>query len=204
MRDLIVLTADKDAEFALKGLLARPQALGIRLIAWDSYVHPRRDPGLVNEAHDFLRPFHQRHTHALVMFDQSGCGRDSEAPADLARDVEDRLAANGWRERAAVVILVPELEVWVWSNSPHVAACLGWGGASAPLRAWLEGKGLWQSGTPKPADPKAALDAALRHVGKPRSSSLYQELASKVSLQGHTEPAFIALRTNLQRWFPVC
>ncbi len=29
-KDLVVLAADKDMEYALKGLLSRPQALGIR------------------------------------------------------------------------------------------------------------------------------------------------------------------------------
>ena len=34
-KDLVVLAADKDMEYALKGLLSRPQALGIRKIEVD-------------------------------------------------------------------------------------------------------------------------------------------------------------------------
>jgi hypothetical protein len=63
------LVADKDMEFALKGLLARPQALGIRQITYDLFVHNRRDPGCLNEAAHFLRRFLHNHQYALVLFD---------------------------------------------------------------------------------------------------------------------------------------
>ena len=43
-KDLVVLVADKDMEHALKGLLGRPRALGIREIEADIRVHPRHDP----------------------------------------------------------------------------------------------------------------------------------------------------------------
>jgi hypothetical protein len=202
MKDLIVLTADKNAEFAISGLLARTGELGARAITWDIKVHPHHDPGCLNESHDFLRPFHLTHAHALVLFDHSGCGHESKPPIELEREVEQRLAANGWGRRAAVVILVPELEVWVWSNSPHVARCMGWDNANGPLRVWLEGKGLWQRGESKPRDPKAALEVVLRNVGQPRSSSLYKDLADHVSLDGHHEPAFVSFRRIVQGWFP--
>ncbi len=57
MKDLAVLVADKNTEAALGSLLARPQALGIHPIVADIFVHPRRDPGCVNEAHLFLQTF---------------------------------------------------------------------------------------------------------------------------------------------------
>lgn len=41
-KDLIVLVADKDMEHALKGLLARPAALGIRSVNADILVHPHQ------------------------------------------------------------------------------------------------------------------------------------------------------------------
>ena len=64
MNDLAVLVADKNTEAAL---LARPQALGIRPITAKIFVHPRRDPGCVNEAHLFLRPFVQEYRHAYYV-----------------------------------------------------------------------------------------------------------------------------------------
>ena len=201
MKDLIVLTADKNAEFAVRGLLARSDDLGIRSLSYDVYVHPRRDPGCLNDAQDFLRPFLGDYRHALVLFDHSGCGHEGESPQSIAHDVERKLAANGWSNRAAVVVLFPELEVWVWSNSPHVAACLGWGERHPPLRQWLAERGHWPPDRPKPPDPKSAMEATLREVRKPRSSSIYRDLAERVPLRGHTEPAFVRLTSILRQWF---
>ena len=68
-KPLIILMADKNTEFAIKELVRRPAALGIRPIDFDCFRHPRRDNGVFNEAHDFLRPFLQWE-YALVMFDR--------------------------------------------------------------------------------------------------------------------------------------
>ena len=200
-KDLVVLVPDKNTEYAVKGLLGRPEALGVRAIAYDTFVHPRRDPGCLNEAHDILRPLAGRYERALVMFDQNGCGREEASPATLADQVRDRLQRNGWPERAEVVVLVPELEVWVWSPSPHVDVCLGWAGRPPTLREWLSVHGYWPPDALKPPRPKEAMEAALRQVRKPRSSAIYLELAHRVSLQGHSEPAFLWFADALQRWF---
>ena len=48
-KDLVALVADKDdkdIEHALKGLLSRPQSLGIRKVTADVLVHPRHESGL--------------------------------------------------------------------------------------------------------------------------------------------------------------
>lgn len=201
MRDLVVLVADKNMEHAVKGLLGRPQSLEIHPVTYDLFVHPRRDPGCLNEAHDFLRPMATGYGYALVVFDHEGCGREGEQPDVLADAVKERLARNGWTERAEVVVLTPELEVWVWSPSPHVEACLGWAGRQPSLRDWLAEKDYWPPESPKPPRPKEAMEAALRQVRKPRSSAIYMELAQRVSLQSHTEPAFLRLTCALQRWF---
>ncbi len=43
--------------------------------------------------------------------------------------------------------------------------------------------------------------AAMRQAQKPRSSSVYEEIALKVTLSGHSEPAFCKLVNALQKWF---
>ena len=202
MKDLVVLAADKNIEYALKGLLSRPHALGIRPVSYDSFVHPRRDPGCLNEAHDFMRPLAGEYEHGLVMFDHQGCGREQEHVEALTREVKGHLRRNGWGDRAEVVILAPELEQWVWSPSPHVENCLGWAGHTPLLREWLAAEGHWDAESLKPDDPKAAMEAALREVRKPRSSAIYLELAQTVSLQGHDEPAYRRLTGALREWFP--
>jgi hypothetical protein len=201
MTDLVVLVPDRNMEQAVSRLLERPADVGIRPISHQVYVHSRRDPGCVREAHDFLRPFTRVYDYALVMFDHEGSGRETEQPAALAGQVRERLWRNGWSQRAGVVVLVPELEVWVWSASPHVESCLGWAGRQPSLRTWLEDRGHWPTDGPKPAHPKEALEAALYQVRKPRSSAVYAQLAQRVSLSGHTEPAFLDFVRMLQGWF---
>lgn len=137
-----------------------------------------------------------------MLFDHDGCGRASTAPDDLANQVRQRLEANGWTGRAEAVVLAPELEVWVWSDSPHVAECLGWAGRQPLLREWLAATGQWPAGQAKPTNPKRAMEAALREARKPRSSAIYLDLASKASLRSHDEPAFLCFQQALRRWFP--
>ena len=72
-KDLIVLVADKDMEFALRGLLGRGQSLGIYMPCYDILVHSGHDPGCFRRGHHLLRPFYRSHTHALVIFDREGC-----------------------------------------------------------------------------------------------------------------------------------
>lgn len=200
-RDLVVLVADKNMEAVMAGLLGRPQSLNIRAISFDVFVHPRRDPGCVAGADDFLRPFGDLYHRALVLFDHEGCGREAVPAETLANEVRERLEKAGWPDRAEVVIVAPELEAWAWTDSPHVARSLGWTAGTPALRAWLVEHGYWQRDAAKPRQPKAALEAALHQVRKPRSSAIYGDLARSVSLQGHTEPAFLRLTQALQRWF---
>ena len=115
-----------------------------------------------------------RASHALVVFDREGSGHESDPVSDLEEEVTRRLAAAGWGDRAAAIAIDPELEVWVWSDSPHVDRCLGWEGEQPSLRAWLEEQGMWPPGEPKPQDPKLAVELALRRARKPRSSALYR------------------------------
>jgi hypothetical protein len=201
MKDLVILVADKNMEQAVHGLLRRPQALAIRQLTYDLFVHPRHDPGCLNEAHDFLRPLIGEYDRALVMFDHHGCGHKQEPPDTLADAVKDRLERNGWPGQAETVVLAPELEAWVWSNSPHVDDCLGWAGRQPALRDWLAANHFWPTNDPKPPRPKEAMEAALREARKPRSSAIYLELAGRVSLHGHAEPAFLRFTRALQRWF---
>jgi hypothetical protein len=200
-RDLIVLVADKNTDYGLRGLLSRPQALGIRRVDAQILVHPRRDPGCRREAHDFLRPFVHDYRHALVMFDREGSGRDASRPA-LEDEVAARVRGSGWDVRADVIVLDPELEVWVFTPSPHVEHCLKWPGNRGRVRPWLERHGHWQHDHPKPRDPRDALERVLREIRRPRSSTLYQCLGARVSLRQCVDGAFQKLLATLRAWFP--
>lgn len=189
-------------EAALRGILARAEALKIRSITWEFFVHPEHDPGCFLRGQELLLAQQNRFAHALVMFDRQGCGQERRLRTDLESDVEKRLHDSGWGNRAAAVCLDPELECWVWSDSPEVAVALGWAGHQPTLRPWLAEQGLWSSGSTKPPDPKKAVLAALREVRKPKSAAIYQRLAERVSFQRCSDQSFQRFCQILRTWFP--
>lgn len=199
--DLVWLVADKNMEAAARGLLGRPAALAIRPLVCEIVVHPRRDPGCFHDARAILDGYRDRAEHALVMLDRAWEG----APAANAADVESQLEATLERgcgvEWAKAVVIDPELEAWVFAQSPHVDRALGWEARQPSLRQMLEQSGLWPQQEDKPSDPKRAVEHALRAVHKPRSSSIYRQLAETVTLQGCQDRAFRRLTTLLRAWF---
>lgn len=201
VKDLVVLTADKNAQFALRGLLSRSKSLGIRKLEPDYYIHPGKDPGILGNAHEYLRTFTRTHAHALVLMDREGCGKETRSREELEQQIETALSRSGWGDRAAVIVIDPELDIWVWSDSPHVDTELGWAERTPSLRTWLHEQGFVSQGALKPARPKEALEAALRLVRMPRSSAIYQALAAKVGLSRCVDAAFLNLKTVLQHWF---
>jgi hypothetical protein len=201
MRDLVLLAADLNIEHAMRGLLLRQQDLGIRGVAFETFRHMHHDPGCLNESAQFLRPFLRSHAFAIVVFDREGCGRADFAPEQLEAQVERRLGQNGWEERNCVIVIDPELEQWVWGDSPEVDRVVGWHGRVPGLRPWLRAQGLLGDGQKKPRRPKEALEAALRVVGKPRSASLYEQLAGAVPLGPCTDRGFVKLLETLRGWF---
>lgn len=201
-QDLVLLVADKQMEFAVRGLLERHHALRIRPVSHTIYVHLNRDPGCFNEADSFLRPFHDSFRYAMVLFDYQGSGQTNRPIEEIQDEVEERLRRTGWGERACCIVLDPELEVWVWSDSPEVDRCLRWISRENRVREWLETRGMWEPDQSKPEQPKAALELALRKVEMPRSASLFQDLAERVSVNRCTDGAFARFRSTLQMWFP--
>jgi hypothetical protein len=201
-RDLVVLAADKNIDYGLRGLFQRPLALRTRPIDAQIIVHPRRDPGCVLESHEVLRPFIHQFAHALVIFDREGSGREVDTAETVEHEVRGLLNRNGWADRADVVVLDPELEIWVFGESPHVERCLGWDRKKGTLRKWLEKRGLWINGARKPTAPREALDRVLRELNKPRSSALYQCLGERVGIKNCTDRAFLKFLDVLGHWFP--
>jgi hypothetical protein len=198
--DLVVLVADKNIEHAIKGLLEKHQALGIRSVSKTILVHMHHDPGCLQAA-EFLRPRLRQSAHAMVLFDREGCGQEKDSREQLEHVVEEQLAINGWRDRSAVVVLDPEIESWVWSSSPQVDAVLGWKDRTPSLREWLRDKGHLTSEQRKPLRPKEALEAAVRETRIARSSSIYEKLARTVSFARCEEPSFLKFCAALRRWF---
>jgi hypothetical protein len=200
-KDLIALVADKNIEAAIRGILNRPDSLGIRQITYDVYVHLHRDPGCLLESHTFLLPFSHNYRHSIVVFDREGCGHEHSLREELEVSVEDLVSSVGWNNRSAAIAIDPELESWVWKDSPHVSNTLGWGNNLQKLHTWLRENRFLSEDETRPIRPKEALEAALRVVRKPRSSAIYSTLAERVSLRKCTGPSFLKLRASLQNWF---
>ncbi len=203
--ELVILTADLDAEYAVRAVLGRWQSLGVRQLAegrdFDLRRHPQRDAGCRSAAAAFLEPFVRSHRHALVVFDHHGCGWEDCCPDEVEADLESRLSRAGWEGRCAVVVVAPELETWVWSDSPHVDSELGWAGRHPTLREWLASEKLLAANAVKPADPKAAMEGAMRHARKPISPYVFARLAETVGLNRCDDRAFLKLKTVLQGWY---
>ncbi len=198
MKDLILLVADKDMEFVVKELLQRIHSLKIRIISYDVKVHSNHDPGIYNTSHDFLRIFIDMYSYAIVMLDREGCGRDKNS-LQIADDIQTKLDNSGWANRSKVIVLDPELEIWVWSDSPAVASCLGWD--NLELRNWLQKENYLNPDLQKPYNPKLVFEKALRIKGKPRSSSIYGKLAQKVSIDRCNDSSFVEFKAILKKWF---
>ena len=201
MKDLVVLVADKNMKFGIDAILSRHDSLNIRNIFYDSFVHPLRDPGVYDKAGDFLRQFLREYSYALVFLDYEGSGQEQRSSHEIASKMKTGLEENGWQDRVEVIVFDPELEIWIWTESPHTADALGWDNYSE-LKDWLTQQGIWQQNLPKPERPKEAMEKVLREKRIPRSSSIYREIAQNVSLDRCQDTSFTNLKNVLQQWFP--
>lgn len=197
-----MLAADKDMAHALMGLFERPEAIGSRKIEVDIRVEEQHDPACAQRGVTFLSIFSNQYHHGLLIFDHLGSGRERVPPQELQRILNEDFGRTGWEDRARTIVLAPELEAWVWGASPHVADVAGWKNGNSELRQWLREEGLLKKGQVKPDEPAKAFRAALRAAKKSRSSSLYYQLAKKVSLNRCEDRAFGELREILRNWFP--
>ena len=201
MRDLAILVADRDMEQAVKKVVLRKDSLGIRLPDFEIFTHQHHDSGCRTSSLDVLRPLADKYRYTLVLFDHEGSGAESEAIEVVEAQVQAELEANGWDGRAKVIAIDPELEIWMWSNSPEVDQVMGWSGRQPPLRAWLASKGFTIQRNGKPLRPKEAWQKALREVHKQPSPALFAQIADKVSLKSCTDRSFVKLRETLKEWF---
>ncbi len=196
MKDLIVLVADSQMRAATEKLLRREQAFGITSPSFEIFVHPERDPGVFGKCQDFLRPFQKLYRFALVMFDRKGCG-SQEAAQRIRQIVQERLDKTGWQGRNQIVVIDPELEIWVWADSPHVSRSLG-----LPEEQLKEILAKYERDeNQKPKDPKAAMEEALKKSRLPPSSAIYANLAATVTLKNCRDASFSQFKSTLVEWF---
>lgn len=211
MNDLLFFVADKNMAAAVGGLLERDQIhriVGCRAFAFDArrdikVAGGQNDAGLFTRANELLRPLADEYAHAVVIVDEEWNG--SPGAAKIEQKLRAHLDDAGWTAESSLGLCVrPEADVWLWSDSPHSAKALGWTSWDV-LRPRLEQEGILGAGNTKPARPKEAAEWALQNgPGKkvPRSSVLYRQVSSQVSVQRCEDDALIRLLNALRTWFP--
>lgn len=198
--DLVVLVADKNMEYAMRGIFERQESLNTLRFSYHIIVHSQRDPGVYKDSHNVLRSYQNKYNFALVVFDKEGCG-SSDDICNISHYVQDNLDRSGWQGRSKVIVIDPELEIWIWSDSPEVAFCIGW--SDSDLKEWLISEGYLLPHESKPERPKEVFERALSIKDNPRSSSMYRKIALKVSLERCRDKSFLRLKQILQIWFPL-
>lgn len=196
----MLLVADKNAQFALTGALRRPKALGIRPIEFEFRVHAGRDGGARKSGPELLALERRRFEHAMLVLDYEGSGTALRDAETLEAELDRRLQTH-WGNAAKSIVIMPEVDAWVWGSDRAIAAAIEWHEPTA-IRTWLHEQGFSFAQNDKPQRPKEALERVLLRLKTPRSSALYQHICSKISLQRCRDEAFIRTRKNLQQWFP--
>jgi len=160
------------------------------------------DGGIHRRAHALLRRYLPSHQHAVVMLDKKFGG---QLPTAIVRDqILDNLLRNGWSaECVEVVVIDPELEVWLWQRgNAHVARVFRYNG-SVSLEAFLEAEGFWSAAALKPARPKEAARLLLQRYRGGVPMVVYARIIENISVRSCQDPAFNLLAAALRRWFPL-
>jgi len=200
VKDLYIITADKSMECTVRAALQRHQSLGIRPIRFDIIHHPQKDSGVRSTGPQMLDLQLDRYQHGLLMLDWEGCG-SPEKSALLEEASLNRQLQVKWDQRARAIVIVPELDVWIWGSDQALAPVIDWN-VPGSIRDFIASKGFEMDEHLKPKRPKEAFECLLAHQGLSTSSSLYQKIASKISLPRCADPCFLRFRQILSEWFP--
>ena len=201
MKDLVILVPDKNIEFALRGALARPEALATCTLSYEFRSHMGRDGGARTTGVEVLALEIRRFTHALLVFDLEGCGAAIDQGAE---DLESELNAKLqrlWGAQARAIVIAPEVDIWIWGSDNALRQAFNWP-LDMGIRDWLKTRGFAFDTHGKPERPEEALDAMRFIHRQPRSSALYEKIVGQISLRRCADPAFRRLNETLRMWFP--
>lgn len=205
VKDLFVLVADKRMQDTLSVVLKRHASIGMRRIDFDIQRTLGHDSDSYRHSSSFLKFRRNDYQHALTIFDYEGCGAEERKNRMLPLEIEQQLnseLSEVWGDRAKAIAIVPELEKWIWSQSPHFTSSLGWKG-ELDVWTWVQQNNFTLDGNGKPDRPKEALKAALLKTRIPMSTSIYKAIAEKVSLKNCQDAAFNRMLNYLRNWFPL-
>jgi hypothetical protein len=198
----VFLVADGGMEQMLRGFFGRDQfhrSLGCGPFGFDPakdiVVAPTKDPGVYGTTRELLRPYEQSHQRAVVMLDAEWEG----SPGASAIHAHVKGELTGVWDNFAVVVIDPELEVWIWQDSPHLSEVFK---CPADFRTILANSGHWPLTAAKPPNPKSALDHLRRKYKVKAFNADFGKLAARISVRNCQDPAFHHLCDHLRAWFP--
>ena len=186
-------------EFTVRAALERHRALGIRPVTFDVIHHPQKDGGVRNSGVQMLNLQMGRYEHGLILLDWEGCGSRHAEPVHEEESLNQELKST-WGDRARAIVIEPELDVWIWGSDQALVPVLEWR-QEISIREYVQSRGFELEENQKPRRPKEAFESLLALQKLSTSASLYQEIASRISLAKCSDPSFIRLKEILWRWF---
>jgi len=206
MKDLYVLTADADAAAVMRSVLNRHHALGIRKITFDIARNPLRDSGMVTNGPELARLQRGKYQKALLIWDYHGSGWEQRHTPEKCRErITDRLSRVTWKDRSGAVVLIPELEEWLWHNTASV--CSHFAISEKKLSLWIRDYAEKRRKTAdevRQREPKELFEyVCLERLRRTISPRDFEKIASKASLRGWQKSmSFSAMAALLRKWFP--
>jgi hypothetical protein len=208
MRDCFFLVADSNMRSAFEGFLTRDKfylSLGCGPFDFDPaedilVAAGDNDPGIYTRGHEILRPIRATHKHAVAVLDAEWDGTPGRQV--ITEQLSSRIESTGWsREGFQVLVIDPELENWIWQRNVNLAHCLRFKSLSNMMDE-PDVQRYWPEKELKPRRPKEVLETLLKKQNIRRSSALYRQITSRVSVKDCQDSAFHLLRDTLRRWFP--
>lgn len=219
MRDCVFLVADghmRAVFSAFLGLAHKHTKLGTSPFGFDAERDlicsgsrdSGNDPLVMKHGPSLLRPYKETHRHAVVVLDFAF--EHKKTPQEIIAELKRAMIGAGWEDsRFEVVVIQPELEVWLWQDNPCLQEIFYRNlspqerASTPPLRDWLREQTLWPDCHPKPPDPKSAMKQAASAFRAGSPSAVFSEVFRRISTHGCQDVAFHSLRDALRRWFPV-
>jgi len=127
------------------------------------------------------------------------------SPGECVLKIQNRLDSVTWKDNSGAVVLVPELEEWLWQNDSSI--CRRFGVSGDDLRNWtaeFAGRQRTTVENVKQSQPKELLEfICLDKVGRTISPKDFEVIASTASLTDWlTSKSFASVVSILRNWFP--
>ncbi|MCB1127173.1 MAG: hypothetical protein KDM81_11785 [Verrucomicrobiae bacterium] len=207
---LAILVPDGAYPLILDALLTkRRESLGLRPVLREIVKDTFHDSS--REVVALLRPYLRECSHVLLLRDLEGSGAEERGATALERELLAELVANGWHgDRAAVLVVEPEVEAWLRFDSVHLGDLIRERarrrqGEAELLFPQVVAEAIESNGgmneIGKPRRPKETLEAVLELFGVRRSNAIYGRLAEREGLRGCKVRSFQRLVATLQEWF---